>query len=137
MACILLIEDDDPLRTVLWETLTSHGHAVTEARNGREGLALQAARAFDLLILDILMPERDGLEVLQELRGRISGLKIIVISGGGRGAALLYLDLAALLGAHRTLQKPFTGRTLLQAIDELCPGAGPDRAADQDTASGD
>ena len=129
MARILLIEDDDPLRSVVREILAARGHAVTEAANGREALTLQAAGAFDLLILDIVMPEQDGLEVLQALRARGAGVKTIVTTGGGRiGATALYLTMAARLGAHRMLQKPFSSQVLLQAVDELCPATGPDRS---------
>ncbi|HEY0864554.1 MAG TPA: response regulator [Lacunisphaera sp.] len=122
MAKILIIEDDAALRSLLHEFLRGHGHAVSEARDGREGLALQAAHAFDLLILDIVMPELDGLEVLQELRRRQAGVKIVVISGGGRaGVASMYLTLAAGLGVHRVLKKPFAGQALLDVVRELCP----------------
>src|SRR5471030_3027511 len=84
MARILLIDDDDSVRTMLRQTLTHFGHTVIEARNGKEGLALFPHAAADLVITDIVMPEQEGLGVLLEWRSKEPPVKIIAMSGGGR-----------------------------------------------------
>ena len=85
MAQVLLIEDDDSVRTMLRLTLVHSGHSVIEARNGKEGLARFEHANVDLVITDIVMPEKDGLEVLMELRHRQPSVKIIAISGADSG----------------------------------------------------
>jgi DNA-binding NtrC family response regulator len=124
MARILLIEDDDFLRQVLAETLEREGHIVTGARDGRQGLVFFSPGAFDLAITDIVMPEKEGLEVVRSLRSRDPHLKVLAISGGGHfGAADTYLLLASRLGAHETLAKPFTRDDLLATLSRLlAPG---------------
>ncbi len=82
MARILLIDDDDSVRTMLRLTLAHFGHTVIEARNGKEGLELFQHANADLVITDIVMPEKEGLEVLMELRKKHPPVKIIAISGG-------------------------------------------------------
>lgn len=118
MARILLIEDDDSVRTMLRLTLDHFGHTVIEARNGKEGLALFQHANIDLLITDIVMPEKEGLEVLMELRKRNPPVKIIAISGGD------YLQMAKLMGAAKVLAKPFSSDVLIAAIDDLLSGGG-------------
>jgi DNA-binding response OmpR family regulator len=129
MARILLIDDDDSVRMVLRMTLVHHGHSVVEARNGQEGLDLFQSSGADLLITDIVMPEKEGLEVLMEMRRKYPTVKIIAISGGGRQGTIDYLHVARLMGAHKVLAKPFTGEALLAAIEELLPGASLPAAA--------
>jgi DNA-binding response OmpR family regulator len=125
MARILLIDDDNEVRTMLRLTLAYFGHTVIEARNGKEGLALFKEANADLVITDIVMPEKEGLAVLIELREKqVPPVKIIAISGGGRQKAVEYLRLAKLMGAARVLAKPFSNEALLAAIDELLPNGG-------------
>jgi DNA-binding response OmpR family regulator len=131
MARILLIDDDSEVRTMLRLTLIHFGHNVIEARNGKEGLELFKRANADLVITDILMPEKEGLEVLSELRKKqVSPVKIIAISGGGRQKARDYLRLAKLMGASRVLAKPFSTEALIAAINELLPdGGAPEQTA--------
>jgi len=125
MARILLIEDDNEVRTMLRLTLIHFGHTVIEARNGREGLELFKRANADLVITDIVMPEKEGLEVLIKLRAKqVPLVKIIAISGGGRQKAAEYLRLATLMGAARVLAKPFSNEVLIAAINELLPNGG-------------
>jgi CheY-like chemotaxis protein len=124
MAWILLIDDDDVFRSMLSQTLAHFGHQVTQARNGKEGLKFLERESVDLVITDIVMPEKEGVEVLMELREQRPALKIIVISGGGPGSAEGYLGIAKLLGASAALAKPFSNEALLTAIGKLLPGAG-------------
>ena len=123
MAHILLIDDDEPVRTVLRLMLVYHGHAVLEARNGREGLQLFRNGQADLVITDLVMPETEGFEVLAELRKRMPQVKVIVITGGVRGKTANFLEMALRLGADKALAKPFAHAALLGAIDELIPPA--------------
>lgn len=118
MARILLIDDDDSVRGILRLTLAHHGHTVIEARDGAEGLNLFPHAAADLVITDIVMPEKEGLEVLMELRKTQASVKIIAMSGGGRNSAADYLHMAKLLGARTVLAKPFSDTELLAAINE-------------------
>ena len=122
MARILLIEDNDPIRALLLETLELAGHTVIEARNGHEGLALFQHFTADLVITDMVMPEMEGFEVLQELRSTHPAMKIIAISGAGLDSGAGYLQMAKLLGAAKVLAKPFSVDVLIAAIDELLPG---------------
>ena len=119
MGRILLIEDDDAIRQLLMENLARDGHAVTTAGNGREGVERFRPGAYDLVITDLVMPEKEGIEVVQDLRARDPGLKVLAMSGGGHfGAAETYLRLASLLGAGRVLAKPFTPAQFLAAVKE-------------------
>ena len=121
MARILLIEDNNELRTTLAELLALAGHTVVEAGNGRVGLDLFRQGGADLVVTDLVMPEIEGLEVVRQLRNADSPVNVIAISGGGRASAAVYLEAARLLGASKMLHKPFTAAVLLAAIDELLP----------------
>jgi len=121
MARILLIEDNDPIRALLRETLELDGHTVIEARNGKQGLALFQHANADLVITDIVMPEKDGLEVVMGLREKHPSVSIIAMSGADSGD---YLDSARLMDAAKVLLKPFTDDVLMAAIHDLLPGGG-------------
>lgn len=102
-------------------TLAEFGHTVIEARNGIEGLASFPADGVDLVITDIVMPGKEGIEVITELRRLHPQLKILAISGGGRVGSKDYLSIATFLGAAKVLAKPFTAQELVAAINELLP----------------
>lgn len=119
MARILLIEDDDAVRTVLHRVLARHGHTVIEARNGDEGLGLYATAKADLLITDLMMPGKGGLEVLAELQGKNPPVKAIAISGGLLHDHRDGLQVAKSLGAAAVIAKPFTSEVLITAVNEL------------------
>ena len=120
MARILLIEDNDSIRTLLRETLALAGHTVIEARNGAEGLDLFRQAGADLVITDIVMPDKNGLAVVMALREHVPPVNIIAISGAGNSAED-YLDRAYRMGAMKVLLKPFTPAALIAAIDALLP----------------
>jgi len=103
-------------------TLAQLGHTVIEAHDGEEGLALFDGSGVDLLITDIIMPKKEGLQVLMELRKVRPPVKIIAISGGGRKSSADYLQIAKLMGAGRVLAKPFSNEELVAAIEELLGG---------------
>ena len=119
MPRILIIDDDDQLRHMLCQALEQAGYETVEARDGEEGLARYRAAPTDLIITDILMPGKEGLETIMELRREVPGVKIIAISGGGQTGNMTFLEVARYLGAQRALQKPFELRELLDAIREV------------------
>jgi DNA-binding response OmpR family regulator len=119
MCRILLIDDDNNFRAMLGLTLTHFGHTVIEARNGREGLELFPQANVDIVITDIIMPDKEGIEVVMELKKEHSSVKIIAISGGARNRVDGYLHTAKLLGASKVFTKPFFISELMAAINEL------------------
>jgi YesN/AraC family two-component response regulator len=123
MAHILVIDDEDLVRHTLREMLESAGHRVSEAENGNEGLRRFTEAPADLVITDIIMPEKEGVETIQILLRQHPGLKVIAISGGGRTGNFDYLALAKKLGANRILKKPFRKSELLEAVDACLDGA--------------
>jgi two-component system, chemotaxis family, chemotaxis protein CheY len=117
-ARILLIEDDDAMRRMLSITLRQLGFTVVEAGDGQRGMVMQRDDPADLVLTDIIMPERDGIEALLDMRRRAPQVPVIAMSGGGRISAADHLLIAARLGAAATLQKPFTTEQLKDAIDK-------------------
>jgi YesN/AraC family two-component response regulator len=95
------------------------GYEVYEAPDGKVGLELYQKKPTDIIITDLLMPEKEGLETIMEFRQNFPNAKIIAISGGGEIGNLSFLSVAKHLGALRTLTKPFTHEELLEAIEEL------------------
>lgn len=116
MAKILIIDDEEQVRLYLRTILEPEGHEVVEAGNGKIGLQLYREEPADLIITDIFMPEKEGLETIMELRRDYPEVKIIVISGGGNRANLDVLPMARRFGALRTLAKPFTRQDMLSAV---------------------
>jgi len=126
MKRILLIDDDQLFREMLKDILESLGHEVTEAREGSEGLNLLRNLNPDLVMTDLIMPGKEGIETIMELRRAKPDLRIIAMSGGGRGMANSYLKIAQQMGAKRVLAKPFSIDELKEVIDEIfTPAAGP------------
>lgn len=119
MANILIIDDDEQFRAMLQQMLTGDAHHVTAATDGDMGLGLVATLQPDLIITDILMPKKDGIELILELARRESHTPIIAISGGRRAIrADFNLESASLLGVKATLAKPFSRDDLRQAINK-------------------
>jgi CheY-like chemotaxis protein len=123
MIRILLVDDDQSFRPMLAETLSRLGHHVVTATNGDEALVLFREDAIDLVITDLIMPEREGLDVIRTLRRRAPNVKIIAMSGGGRTSPVTYLEIAKRLGAATVLAKPFSTEQLKSAIAEAVPSA--------------
>jgi CheY-like chemotaxis protein len=117
MAKILVIDDEPPVRRLIQLMLGRDGHEVAEAADGAEGLALIGQDPPDIVITDILMPNKEGIETIREMRRLAPGLPILVISGNPESA--LYLEMAKLLGAHAALAKPFRSAELLAAVADL------------------
>lgn len=115
-ARILLVDDDALLRKTLRSTLESAGHRVEEAANGADGLRRLLIGSFEILVTDLVMPEREGLELIQEVRSLIPDLPVIAISGAFDGQ---FLQLAKTFGATAALQKPLPPDRLLQAVNTI------------------
>jgi DNA-binding NtrC family response regulator len=122
MARILVIEDDDSFRNVLVQMLSKAGYEVRQAGEGNQ--AMEVCKLFEpeLVLTDIIMPDKEGLETIQELLDLCPHLKIIAMSGGGKFGPNSYLPLAQKLGAKATLQKPFMREELLNTISEVLHG---------------
>ncbi|MEO6002023.1 MAG: response regulator [Opitutus sp.] len=113
----ILVVDDDPLICEgIGVKLRGEGHVVTLAANGAEALAVIRRQRFDAVVTDILMPERDGLELIAELHRSQPNVRVVAISGGGRALGREYLDAAARMGAHGVLAKPFSFSELASVL---------------------
>ena len=119
MPRILVMDDDDMLRPVLRDMLVYEGYEVIEAADGNQGMKACREMKADLVISDVIMPEKEGLEVIRELRRDFPHVKIIAMSGGGQIGALDYLTLAKKMGAHGILAKPFGRDELIAAVQSL------------------
>jgi DNA-binding response OmpR family regulator len=117
MPSVLIVDDEGAIRQLIREALGQAGYEVSEARDGKEGLARYRQAPADLVIMDILMPDQDGLESILTLRREFPTAKIIAITGGSDMIGILnFLDVAKMLGARRTLQKPFDMKHLLEVV---------------------
>ncbi|MFN4041733.1 MAG: response regulator [Brevundimonas sp.] len=119
MARILIIDDDPVLRAVVEGLLSDDGHEVCAAADGEEGLSLLRDRDIDLVVLDMLMPRKDGFETLMEIRRLRGGPRVLAISGGGMSAPMNYLGPARTLGADDIMQKPLEPEALKAAVSRL------------------
>src|SRR5437867_2025259 len=117
MARLLVIDDDPGMRDMLRATLVSAGHEVVVAANGKDAVGLVRAKPIDLVITDMLMPEKEGLETIQELRSQWPQFKIIAISGAPTEWNVLRM--AEMVGALATLPKPFEPHEILVAVNKL------------------
>jgi len=117
---ILVIDDDAAVRKFISMTLQRKKYSVVEADNGQSGLKLlQEHRDISVMITDLIMPEKEGIETIMEVRQQYPAIKIIAISGGGKVSPENYLVIADALGANTTLKKPFSGQELIHAVENL------------------
>lgn len=113
---VLVIDDDpDVRRTTEW-LLQDAGFTVSVVTSGQQGLRLQRARPADVVVTDIYMPEKDGIETIAEFRQRFPRVPIVVISGAGSTGTINHLFAARELGAHEVLRKPFDPNKLIEAV---------------------
>jgi DNA-binding NtrC family response regulator len=116
---ILVADDDASIRSSLGKVLTIAGYEVILAMDGSEAARLWRERGADLVIVDLFMPEKDGVETIVELREHSPGVPIIVMSGGGAAKRMDLLPDVKLLGATVTIEKPFLPAEMLQLVETL------------------
>lgn len=119
MPRILVIDDEQYILLMLKKMLERAGYDVDIAINGEEGLRYYYKYPADLIITDIVMPEKEGLETIRELKSHNPNVKIIAISGGGRVDSKEYLESARLFGATKVFSKPFNQGEIVEAVQEL------------------
>lgn len=122
MVKVLVVDDDDDIRETLVDVIRARGYEVSGASNGRDALEIAERIHPDLLITDIIMPDKDGIQMILEARKRFGNIPVIAMSGGGRIPASVYLSHARAMGEMRTLEKPFKVSTLLEAVNEAVGG---------------
>lgn len=118
MARILIIDDETQIRSMLRLMLERVGYEVIEAADGMEGIRQYRDNPADLIITDLIMPNKDGIGMIIELKKEFPQVKIIAMSGGGVNRPEGYLDGAKKLGATRTLTKPIDRDEMLNAVKE-------------------
>ena len=129
MGSILIVDDEEDIRDALTMVLESAGYDVRVASNGNEAVELQREQPADLIITDIIMPGKDGVSTIKEIRQEFPGIRIIAISGGGGVQPVeyvpeaitttAYLAAAKEAGADMAFTKPFEREDLIQAINDL------------------
>lgn len=122
---ILLIEDDPMVSLAMRYTLESAGFLVRAVGDGASGLAEWRKQAPDIIVTDLMLPERDGMEVIHEIRGSGSNIPILAISGLGPEFGTVFLKAANREGADLTLQKPVRAQQLIASINRLLVGSTP------------
>jgi DNA-binding response OmpR family regulator len=120
---VCVADDDERLRHLYCKTLAGAGFLTIEAGNGNQALRQVELTDASVLVLDIVMPESEGLGTIGVLRKRFPATRILAISGGGMVDAESYLELAQKLGAHDTLQKPFPLEVLVSKVQALAADA--------------
>lgn len=122
-ATILLVEDEELLRAGVQEMLELQGYKVITAPNGQQALACMAAERIDLIITDLVMPQMNGIDFVQQLRTRQPDVPVIVVSGSTRNIMQRYgIDTIQVPGANASFPKPFKGVDLLAQIEQLLAG---------------
>lgn len=124
MARVLVVDDDSLVRKTIKHLLAAQGHEVHEAENGRQGEALALRDSPDIVVIDLLMPEQEGVETIISLRRQRPHLRILAISGGGQMRYPDFLKMAKQFGADATLAKPFDRDTLVRALAPLLSLSG-------------
>jgi len=122
MPTILVVDDDESVRQLIVLTLRLLGHTVVEAANGIEVMTMFRKHRPDMIITDMVMPDRDGVETIMDLRREGSKVPIIAMSGNSTRTDL-YLKIAQQLGALQVLSKPFTLDQLRDVVTSLLPAS--------------
>jgi len=129
---ICVIDDDALVRQLVAELLSARGFSVLQAEDGDAGLQIIADKRPSLIITDIMMPNREGIETIRDAKRRFPSIPILVMSGSAIGGKANFLDFARKLGADALIVKPFDHDAFLQRVDELLV-RGVDKArVDQD-----
>ena len=120
MASILVVDDDAAVRAAVRDVLERAGHEVADAGNGLEGLREYRSHPADVVVTNIVMPEKDGLELIQELKSSFPDVRIIALSGYDDSD--IYLQIAEQFGAVATLTKPFDDHVLVDTVKKALDG---------------
>lgn len=121
---ILVVDDDAELCEVMKQVLEDHGDRVTCATDGMQASKAIAGADFDLVITDLIMPEKDGIQLMNEIRRKYPKMPVVAMSGGGHVPREQYLRIARGLGAHAVLEKPFVNQALIDAVEQTLPREG-------------
>ena len=124
MPRVLIVEDDKLFREMLFHTLEGAGYEVVAAENGKEAVEGYFSYRADVVLTDLLMPEKEGIETIIELRRIDPAVKIVAMTGGGRTEPEMYLKMARNLGANQALTKPFSDEALFAALKAALQGNG-------------
>ncbi len=116
---ILVIDDDDQVRTYFKVLLEDNGYSVDTAENGLIGINCLKQEKYEVVILDLLMPEKEGMETLMEMKKSMPEIKVITVSGGGKIGPESYLSATKILGAEYAFPKPVNQQELLDAVDQI------------------
>ena len=120
MACILLIDDEDTLLKGLERALVLRGHEVTTCVTGQAAVQALQKSSFDAVVIDLILPDIDGFEILQTLPTEEMRPKVLVFSGGGSfGSPDVLLRAARQLGANAILEKPVSLREFVSTVEGL------------------
>lgn len=119
MGSILIIDDNIEIRKLLRELLEREKYQVFEASEGDEGINICRRQKIDLVITDLVMPGKEGIETIIELKHDFPDINIIALSGGGKIGPRIYLEYAEIFGADHSFSKPISPRKLLAAVNEL------------------
>ena len=121
----MIVDDDVNLRKSLRRTLERSGYAVLEASDGNEAMVQYQNHHPDIVVTDLLMPEKEGIETIHELKKKYGDVKIIAMSGGGKLTLETYLKTARMVGAVFTLTKPFNRQDFLSVIEKALSSGRP------------
>lgn len=119
MARVIVIDDQEPIRRIVRSALERAGHEVLEAGDGELGLQLLERHAADVVVSDIFMPGMDGIQMLRQIRKQFPDVKVIVMSGGDSTGMLDLRRDAELLGAVKSLPKPFTTHEIVAIVNSV------------------
>jgi len=119
MKKILVVDDDDLIRDLIYEILEPNGYQILLADNGNKALEILDREEVDLIITDIIMPDKEGIETIIDIKKKLPRAKIIAMSGGGQLDANSYLSIAKKLGVKATITKPFDPAKLIRTIEEV------------------
>ena len=123
MTKILVVDDEENIRNILRESLANEAYEVLEASSGVEASEILGKNEIDLMITDLVMPGKTGLDLIMEVKESIPDLSIIAMSGGGGiNGRFDYLPIAQLIGANNIVKKPFSIRDIKQTVADLLAG---------------
>lgn len=123
MAVVLIVDDDPDIRELWALVLGEAGFVVRAAPSGVEGIEIAESEHIDVVVTDILMPNKDGIETLLEIKSINPNVKVLVVSGGGSALRKSFLDVADKLGADATLPKPVDIDRLCAVVEQLAAAA--------------